>query len=279
MTISEAISKGKQNISSSHAKLLLAEMLGYNPLEILNYLDKELSQEDVDKYFEVVQAVKEGTPIQYALGNVNFYGEKFFINNNVLIPRFETEELIENTLKYIYQYFNEDVAIIDLGCGSGCIGLTIKKHLAKARVDLIDISEDAISVAKENAKRLNADVTIYQSDMLDNVNGKYDIIISNPPYIKNDEEIEDVVKDNEPHLALYAGSDGLDCYKKILKNVVKHMNYHSLICFEIGMTQKESIKKLIKEYLPNSVIEVKKDLSGKDRMVFIFNNISYLDKN
>ena len=140
-------------------------------------------------------------------------------------------------------------------------------------MDLIDISEDALEVAKINKEKLESKANLKQNDMLENIDKKYDIIISNPPYIKEEEEIEDIVKNNEPHLALYAGKDGLDYYHKILKHVKDNMKEKCLIAFEIGSEQAQEIEKIIKENLENVRIEVKKDLSERDRMIFIFKNL------
>lgn len=140
-------------------------------------------------------------------------------------------------------------------------------------MDLIDISKGALEVAQKNCQNLNSKATLIQSDMFENVNKKYDVIISNPPYIKNNEEIEAIVRENEPSLALFAGDDGLDCYKKIILNIKPFMKEKCLIAFEIGMTQAEDITALVKKNLDNVSIIVKKDLSGKDRMLFILKNL------
>ncbi len=274
MTVEELICYGKQHVHSSYANILLAETINKNVLELLNYLDYEVPEKEEKKYKKAVTAIEKGEPLQYALGYVNFYGNRFIVNKNVLIPRFETEELVENTIKYTNEYFkNESIDIIDLGCGSGAIGLTLEKKLPLSKVDMIDIDEKALSVAKENAKNLNSNANLFLSDMWANVNKKYDIIISNPPYIKTMEEIEEIVKNNEPAIALFAGIDGLDCYKKIFENIKDHMKDKCLIALEIGMTQKEDIINIVKETLGEVKIETKKDLSEKDRMIFIFKNI------
>ena len=141
-------------------------------------------------------------------------------------------------------------------------------------MDLVDISKEALEVANINCENLKSNAKIIQSDMFDCVDKKYDVIISNPPYIKNNEVIEAIVKNNEPHLALYAGEDGLDCYRKILKSIKEHMKDKCLIAFEIGMTQANDLKELTNKYLPDAKIEIKKDMSGKDRMFFIFFGIN-----
>lgn len=273
MTVDNLLFFAKQHIHSDHAKILLAELLNKNPLELLTCLEETVPEETVEIYKKEVMALEEGKPLQYVIGNVNFYGNKFYINENVLIPRFETEELVEQTTEYIKKFFTEPVDIIDLGCGSGVIGLTLEQKVSTNSVDLIDISEKVLEVTKINKENLNSKANLIQSDMFENINKKYDVIISNPPYIKTTEEIEDIVLNNEPHLALFAGVDGLDCYKKIINNLSNHMKDKCLIAFEIGMTQARDITNLSKEVLGNIKVEVKKDLSGKDRMLFIFKNL------
>lgn len=273
MTVENLLFFAKQHIHSDHAKILIAELLNCNPLELLNHLEEEVSQDQVNLLKKEIKALEENKPLQYVIGHVNFYGHEFDIDNRVLIPRFETEELVENTVKYINKFFTNPVDIIDLGCGSGVIGLTLEKKVSTNSVDLVDISQEALEVTHKNCAKLNSKANIIQSDMFTNIAKKYDIIISNPPYIKTTEEIEEIVKNNEPHLALYAGADGLDCYKKILKQASIHMKDKSLIAFEIGMTQAKDITKLAYQYLENVTIEVKKDVSGKDRMLFIFKNL------
>ncbi len=273
MTVENLLFFAKQHIHSDHAKILLAELLNKNPLELLNYLSETVSSEQAELFKKEVMALEEGKPLQYILGNVNFYGNNFYINENVLIPRFETEELVEQTINYAKKFFTTPVDIIDLGCGSGVIGLTLEKKLSTNSVDLVDISEKALEVTHKNCEKLSSNANLINSDMFEKVTKKYDIIISNPPYIKTTEEIEEIVKNNEPHLALYAGEDGLDCYRKILNNITPHMKECCLIAFEIGMTQAQPIIELVKENLPTAKVEVKKDLSEKDRMLFIFQNL------
>ena len=269
MTIEELLVFGKSHCHSEHAKILLAELLNKNSLELLNYLNETVDNELCEKYKEEVLAIEAGKPLQYVIGNV--YGNNFYINENVLIPRFETEELVENTINYINKLFTHPVDIIDLGCGSGVIGITLDKKISTNSVDLIDISEKAIEVANKNCELLNSKAKTLQSNFFENVNKKYDVVISNPPYIKTNEEIEDIVRNNEPHLALFAGVDGLDCYRNILNNVKEHLKEKYLIAFEIGYTQANDIKALAQQVLPKATIEVKKDLSEKDRMIFIYN--------
>ncbi len=273
MTIEELLVFGKSHCHSDHAKILLAELLNKNPLELLNYLEEKVEEEIVDKYKKEVLALEEGRPLQYVIGSVNFFGNRFYIDERVLIPRFETEELVENTIKYVEEYFDEPIDIVDLGCGSGAIGITLEKKLSPKSVDLIDISKEALEVTKINCEKIESKANLIQNDFLEGIDKKYDLIISNPPYIKTNEEIEDIVKNNEPSIALYAGDDGLDCYRKILSQVKKNMKDKCLIAFEIGCDQSNDIITLVQEYLEDVIIEVKKDLSDKDRMLFIFKNI------
>lgn len=267
-TVEDLLVFGKSYIHKTQAEMLLAILLNVNSLELLLMLDKEVNEEISKKYQEQVLMVKDNIPIQYVIGNVNFYGNTFIVNKNVLIPRFETEELVENTIRLIHEMFDYPVSIIDLGCGSGCIGLSLKKKLEHASVTLLDISNEALNVAKENASNLNCEVSFIESDMWNRVNNKYDVVISNPPYIKTDEEIEDLVRNNEPHLALFGGEDGLDLYRKIRNGLLEHVNNKFLVALEIGDTQKEDIVNLFSD-IKNVEIITKKDLAGRDRMVFI----------
>lgn len=228
----------------------------------LEYLEKygNPTKENIDR-------LNNGEPVQYIVGNVSFYGNIIDVDKRVLIPRFETEELVENTVKYIKKYNYK--SIVDIGTGSGCIAITLKKFFPEILVDAVDISKDALEVAKKNADKNNVNINFYEGNLLEPLNKKYDVIISNPPYIAYDEEIMDIVKNNEPHIALYASNNGLYYYEEILKNVYKYINNNGLIAFEIGYSQGEKIKKLASKYLNKYDFEIKKDMTGKDRMVFI----------
>lgn len=274
MTVEELIVYGKGKTSSDHAKMLLSSYLDVNPLELLTILDKDVDSDIEKLYKSSLEALKENKPIQYVIGNVNFYGLKFIVNKNVLIPRFETEELVEQVVEYTKDLNKDKIKILDLGCGSGAIGLTLKSILKDSEVTLVDISKEALEVAKLNANNLNLDVTFIESDWFSNVKlEQYDIIVSNPPYIRTDEEIEEIVKNNEPSLALYGGVDGLDCYRKILANIKPYLNNKFLIAFEIGESQKEEIYDIVNKYLKDIEITCKKDLYGRNRMIFVRNKI------
>lgn len=274
MTVEELIVYGKGKTSSDHAKMLLSSYLDVNPLELLTILDKEVDSDIEKLYKSSLEALKENKPIQYVIGNVNFYGLKFIVNKNVLIPRFETEELVEQVVEYTKDLNKDKIKILDLGCGSGAIGLTLKSILKDSEVTLVDISKEALEVAKLNANNLNLDVTFIESDWFSNVKlEQYDIIVSNPPYIRTDEEIEEIVKNNEPSLALYGGVDGLDCYRKILANIKPYLNNKFLIAFEIGESQEEEIYDIVNKYLKDVEITCKKDLYGRNRMIFVRNKI------
>ncbi|MBQ7141406.1 MAG: peptide chain release factor N(5)-glutamine methyltransferase [Bacilli bacterium] len=221
---------------------------------------------------EAIKRLKDGEPVQYIVGNVNFYGYTFEVNKDVLIPRFETEELVEKTLKYINKYLDNNLDIVDLGTGSGCIAITLKKELKSSNIDAVDISNKALMVAKKNAKNNNVDINFIENDFLNGITKKYDVIISNPPYISKDEEIMDIVKNNEPELALYANNDGLKCYETILEQAKNNLKEKNIIAFEIGYMQGEKLTKLAQTHFPSSLILLEKDLQNKDRFLFILNN-------
>jgi len=207
-------------------------------------------------------------PIQYLIGYVNFYGYKINVNKNVLIPRYETEFLVEKTIKYYKELFNKEVDILDIGTGSGAIAITLKKEI-NCNVTACDISKDALNIAKENSKQNNVNINFVESDIFSNINDKYDIIISNPPYISKNEEIMDSVDKYEPHLALYAEDNGLYFYKRIIEESKKYLKDKFIIAFEIGYWQSQFIKDIIKNYYEDVIVKIEKDLSGKDRYIFI----------
>lgn len=271
MTVEELLVFGKSCIHSDHAKLLLSDLLGFNPLELLNHLHDLVDIDKCEKYKKEVSALKEGKPLQYVIGNVNFYGYSFMVDERVLIPRFETEQLVEEVCKYIESSPKKNLKVLDIGCGSGVIGLTLKKKFPQISVDLLDISKDALEVAKENATQLGVEAKFIESDLFSKVSEKYDIIVSNPPYIRENEKIEQIVKDNEPSIALYGGADGLLYYKRIIKDIKSYLKEDFFIAFEIGCQQAEDIIRIANEYLDNVNITKKQDLSERDRMIFIEN--------
>lgn len=222
-----------------------------------------------DNLDNIIKRIENGYPIQYLIGNVEFYNSTIDVNEYVLIPRFETENLVDKTIKYGKKMFNKKIDIIDLGTGSGCIAIALKKAL-DANVTGVDISADALEVAKSNALKNNVEINFLNKDMLDSLKEQYDIIISNPPYIPEDGFVQDIVKNNEPHLALFAPNKGLYFYEGIIKRHLCNLNKPGLIAFEIGDNQKEDLEKILKKYnLNNYTFE--NDLQGLVRYLFIFN--------
>ena len=212
----------------------------------------------------------EGYPIQYLIGYVDFYGYKIYVNENVLIPRYETEYLVQKTINYSKKIFNDKLDILDLGTGSGAISIVLGREL-NSIVTGVDISEDALNVAKKNAIENKVSINFIKSNMLDSVEGKYDIVVSNPPYIDIDEKIMDSVKKYEPHLALYAKDNGLYFYKNILSNIKPYLKDRFIIAFEIGWWQGALIEKIAQEYFEDSNVLIEKDLTNRDRYIFIIN--------
>ena len=229
----------------------------------IEYLKKYSSE---NKLEENIKRLENGEPVQYIVGNVDFYGLTFNVDKRVLIPRFETEGLIEKVLKLIDK---DNLKILDIGTGSGCIAITLKHELKNSIVDACDISKDALEVAKSNAKLNNTDINFIQSDLFSNIHDKYDLIISNPPYIAYDEEIDEIVKNNEPHLALYADDKGTYLYKEIFKDALNYLNDKYILAFEIGYMQGDILVHEAQKYFKDANIYTEKDLAGKDRYLFI----------
>ena len=226
--------------------------------------------EYLKKYYEgniddAIKRYENGEPVQYIVGNVDFYGNIMKVDKRVLIPRFETEGLCEIALNYLK---NTSLDVVDLGTGSGCIPITLKKKLPNINMDAIDISRDALDLAKENAKLNNVEINFYERNMIEPLDKKYDCIISNPPYLPYDGEVMDIVKNNEPHLALFAQNNGYYFYESILKNYKDHLKEKYYIFFEMGYNQGGKIKELALKYL-DCKVEIKKDLQGYDRYIII----------
>lgn len=238
----------------------------------LEYLKKYLKENNLDET-NLIKYQKEllnNRPIQYIVGNVNFYGNIIEVNEDVLIPRYETEFLVEKTISLAKKYFPQKIDILDLGTGSGCIAITLKKHL-ESNIDALDISNKALSIARKNAQNNNVKINFLNKDIATYQEKQYDLITSNPPYISEEEEIMDLVKNNEPHIALYAKDNGLYFYKKIIDNLPLITKEKYLLALEIGYNQAIPITEYAKNKLKDINITVEKDLSNKDRYIFITN--------
>ncbi len=260
----------------SAIKLLLMHFLNKESYELIMNMDEEVDIEKETAFKEGVSLyIYKNIPVQHILGYEYFYGYKFIVSNDVLIPRFETEELVANVLAAYDEYFNNEIVdVVDIGTGSGAIAIALSLEEKKMRLDATDISEKALCVARQNAENLQARVNFYQGDMLEpviNTGKKYDILVSNPPYIPKEEYVESLVKENEPHVALFGGADGMYFYEKILRDAHLILKPKSIIAFEHGWNQKERMELLIKKYFPESRYEIIKDINGKDRITVIYN--------
>jgi len=238
-------------------------------LRMFDEIDDEIIK-DFNKIFDAY--LYDNKPIQYLIGTSCFYGYDFIVNENVLIPRYETEELVENILYRYDDYFKgQKVDVCDLATGSGCIAISLALEEKNMKVVASDISFEALEVAKKNNEKFNANVEFLQGDMLKPFEGRrFDIFVSNPPYIPDDEDVMSLVKDNEPNIALFGGNDGMKFYRIILSGVKPLLKEKAIIAFEHGYDKKEEMIKLANTYFPDSRVEVLKDLEGKDRMTFIY---------
>lgn len=231
----------------------------------IEYLKKYCEKKNLK---EAMKRLENGEPVQYIVGNVDFYGSILKVNQNVLIPRFETEELVEKTIKKCNQKFDSKINIVDIGTGSGCIAITLKKKLF-CNIDAVDISKDALLVASQNAQQNDVEISFLKGNLTKDLSKKYDVLISNPPYIDKDEEIMEIVKRNEPEIALYADHHGLSCYEEILKDANRIMKESCLLAFEIGASQGLYLKSYAERCFKGANITIEKDLQGRDRFLFI----------
>ncbi len=279
-TIRELIHQTEARLDQSNkdvnvAKVLLFHLANKQPHELYLMMDEELDASIEEKFLLGMEEYFNGKPIQYIKGVETFFGRDFTVNSSVLIPRYETEELVEQILYRIDDYFEEyqEIQLCDVGTGSGAIAISLALEESRLQVRASDISHDALEVATLNAKNLGANVEFFQGDMLEPFKGsKIDIFVSNPPYIPQEQKIESMVKDNEPHVALFGGEDGLYFYRKIFKEVKEILNDRALLAFEMGFDQRELMETAIKEYFDDE-FEIIKDINGKDRMLFIYYNI------
>ena len=282
-TVKELIKQAESRLDDSNKDVNVAKVLFYHlankePHELYLMYDEEVDK-DLEKQFLMgMEEYYNGRPIQYIKGVETFFGRDFKVNENVLIPRYETEELVENILYRIDDYFSgyKNITLCDVGTGSGAIAISLALEEPKLKVYATDISDLALTVAKENANNLKADVEFLVGDMLQPLiekNLKVDIFVSNPPYIPQEQEIEAVVKDNEPHVALFGGNDGLYFYRKIFEGVNELLNERALLAFEMGFDQRDLMEEALQKYFPNDPYEIIKDINGKDRMLFIYRNL------
>ncbi len=264
----------RQGKEESLARFLLMYILDESPQLFSNSLSEQISKENEDKYFSLIEKhIKEDVPLSHLVGFEYFYDRKYKVTKDVLSPRMETEELIYKVIEYVKasNNNNNNFKILDLCTGSGIIAITLKKELEQVSVDVIasDISEEAIEVAKENAQSHDATIKFIKSDIFNNIDDKFDIIVSNPPYIDRKDEVtmQDNVLKYDPHLALFAEEEGMYFYRKIIEQANDYLNKNGVIFFEIGYDQKDKIIKLAN--LNGYSAEVYKDINGRDRMAFL----------
>ncbi len=256
--------------------MLIQELSGFNNAEFILHLNEPIEPSKLIMIQNQLALYLESKiPIQYILGYSYFYQRKFMVNRNVLIPRPETEELVAIVIDTCQQLFNnQELNVVDIGTGSGAIAVTLKKECENMNITATDISLPALEQAKVNAEIHHADITFLFGNMLEPLiekKLKFDVIISNPPYIDPNEDVDVMVANNEPHIALYADHQGMEFYEMILKDASKILNQSSVIAFEHGYAQKDLMITLISRYLPHAEYQILKDLNGKDRITIIIN--------
>lgn len=262
----------RQGKEESLARFLLMYILDENSQQFTNNISEQLPKEKEELYFSLIDKhIEKNVPLSHLAGFEYFYDRKFKVTKDVLSPRMETEELIYKVIEYIKSINKNNIKILDLCTGSGIIGITLRKELEFKSLEVVasDISEEALKVAKENAIMNEAEVKFIQSDIFENINEKFDIIVSNPPYIAyNDKKtMEDNVLNYDPHLALFAEEDGMYFYREIVENAKEYLEEDGIVFFEIGYDQREKILKLANDN--GFKAEVYKDINGRDRMAIL----------
>ncbi len=265
----EKLQKASDLDATVDAWLLAEEVLGITRAQYFINPQRLVDKEDADKFFKFIDMRCNKIPLQHITGKQEFMGLSFNVNEDVLIPRQDTELLVESVLNYLKQKMKgKKVKVLDMCTGSGCIAISIKKLAENVDVTAVDLSQKALKVAIDNANQLDAKVTFIESDLFENVSGKYDIIVSNPPYIsKSDiETLMEEVKNHEPMMALDGDEDGLKFYKKISEKLNEYLSDGGMIFYEIGYDQGKTVPDILKQYNFKD-INVYKDLSGNDRVV------------
>lgn len=276
MKIEELLRKGKKVLEKNNieeasiiSRILLEYVLKIDRNKLVINKDEEVENNKENEYMGYIKEVVAGKPVQYITNKQEFMGLSFFVDENVLIPQPDTEILVEEAIKYANQ-IKEDVEILDMCTGSGCIGVALAKHVKNAKVTLVDISTKTLEVAKKNAKEneVKEKVNFIQSDMFENIKGKFDVIVSNPPYIKTKVINElDLQVQNEPHLALDGGENGLKFYEILINEAPKYLKENGKIFLEIGYDQKKEVEELARNSKLYKEIETVKDLANNDRVI------------
>ncbi|MEG0823185.1 MAG: peptide chain release factor N(5)-glutamine methyltransferase [Erysipelotrichaceae bacterium] len=266
------------DLAENAAQLLLLDALNIEPHQLYMMKEQNVDTDTLNKFETNLLRAMQDEPIQHILGYQYFYGNRIKVNPNVLIPRGETEELVEQTINLYHRYFHEqeNTYVCDMCTGSGAIAIALKKELPNLNIYASDISKEALDVAHINAQNNQTTLSFLKGDLLEPLierNIKLDILVANPPYIATNEELTDSVIKYEPKLALYAGTQGLDIYEKLLLNIKKVINNKALIIMEIGYKQGKLIQELASKYFPTKEITIIKDLENKDRMVIIKHNL------
>lgn len=245
------------------AAYLMEYVLHVNRMDYFLDKEKEVAEEDAKRYREQIQVRASHVPLQHITGEQEFMGYSFFVNSHVLIPRQDTEILVEEVAKLA-----DGKQVLDVCTGSGCILLSLEQLCSLEKAVGVDLSPDALAVAMENGKRLSSKAVWVQSDLFSKVEGKFDIIVSNPPYIESEviKELDEEVRVHEPMMALDGGADGLVFYRKIIDAAPDYLNPQGYLCFEIGYNQGEAVKDLM-EHAGFLECQVKKDLAGLNRVV------------
>lgn len=253
------------------ARLLLQHVLETNYSGLMMRMHEELKADKFLQFKQMVERHAEGEPVQYIIGYEEFYGRKFYVDESVLIPRPETEELIVCASEHIRNMFKgKPIQLADIGTGSGAIAVTMKLEHPEASVLATDLMEPALKTATRNAAELGAELEFALGNLTEPLVGrKWDVVLSNPPYIAFDEaaDMSDVVLAHEPHTALFAEEQGLILYRQLAEQLPPLMNVPGFIAVEIGYMQGKAVKSFFENSFPNAKVSILKDINGKDRIV------------
>jgi release factor glutamine methyltransferase len=267
MTLGQALDLASVRLTGqtarSDAEVLLRHIMGFSRTELLLNLSRQIDDTVAKAYFELIARLASGEPMQYLTGHIEFFGLDFYVNSSVLIPRPETEILVEKALEIARKYGNPTIA--DVGCGSGAVAVTLAKHLPQSKIIALDISKSALDLVRKNAGRYNCEnIEFIESNLLDGVpDSRFEVICANLPYVPTLEAASNIF---EPQLALDGGPDGLDVIRRLVRQIAALADKPGWLMLEFGTGQTTSIKSILEEHLPGSQTEIFVDLIPLDRV-------------
>lgn len=276
MKIRDMLSLGKRVVVSAQCELVLCDILNIDQFDLYEQLDKNINDNLCINYFLSLTDLMDGKPKSSVIDHIKFCNNDYYLSDDVLTPHIQTQEMTYYMINTIQEYFNKEVSILDMCCGSGVIGLSLGKKINNSKITLADISSDALSVAKYNSEKTGVDSEIIKTDLFSNIDNTFDVIVCNPPYLETPED--NSFLDNEPLISMKANAGGYEFYYRLLAQIKDYLKEKYLITLEYGEGQKDTVNDIAKEFLKDSVRENLKSMKGDERSLFILGGFEELEQ-